>query len=98
GICLGNRKLSLRADGHPDGPATLFFRPQDVEIASTEDGAIAGRVLNVRRHGATRRLEIELDFARWTIEIDLPASAELPAEGRISVRPTRFRLFGRQAG
>ena len=96
-VSLDDRILSIDANGHADGPATLFFRPNHVHLAGQESGAIVGTVRGSRRRGDIRRLELEVGLARRLCEIDLPADAEVPKTGRIAVKPAKWRLFPRTA-
>src|SRR5690242_15771862 len=57
----------------PDGPATLFVRPQDVAIAETGAGGLGGHVVAHRRVGPTRRVEIAFGRGRSLVEADVPA-------------------------
>ena len=72
----------------------LVFRPHDVEMLNGRPGGIAGRVVSERRHGAVRRLEVEIGMRRHTIEIDVPADTPKSRKGdRISLLPNRWWLF-----
>ena len=93
GVWLDERPLDLAAGDTPNGPATLFFRPHDVEIGHESAGAIPVVVQGLRRHGGARRLDLEISGRRDRIEIELPAGDWLNVSGRISVRPRRYRLF-----
>jgi sulfate transport system ATP-binding protein len=92
-VALDDRVLSIDAKGHPDGPATLFFRPTHVRLAGQESGTIVGTVTGARRHGDIRRLELEVGLARHRCEIDVPADSDVPKKGRVAVKPTHWRLF-----
>jgi sulfate/thiosulfate transport system ATP-binding protein len=72
----------------------LVFRPHDVEILTARPGGITGRVVSERRHGAVRRLEVEIGMRRHTIEIDVPSDTPKGRKGdRISLLPNRWWLF-----
>ena len=92
-IFVDDRALDLFPTGFPEGKATLVFRPHDTILAPTASGTIAARVVAERRHGATRRLETEVGIARHRVEVDVPVGADRPAGGRITLKPTRWRLF-----
>jgi sulfate transport system ATP-binding protein len=81
--------LPLPAAECPDGPATLFFRPGHV----VTDGAIRGTVTGFRRHGDTRRVDIEAGPGRHRIEIDVPAATTVARGDEIAVMPTRYRIY-----
>jgi sulfate transport system ATP-binding protein len=97
-IYLDDRPLDLFPTGFPEGKATLVFRPHDVVLAPTASGTIAARVVAERRHGATRRLETEVGIARHRVELDVPVGADRPPGGRITLKPTRWRLFAGHPG
>ncbi|HET7717115.1 MAG TPA: sulfate/molybdate ABC transporter ATP-binding protein [Bauldia sp.] len=92
-VFLDDRPIDIAATG-ADGPRTLVFRPHDVELPGSRPGGIAGRIVAERRHGASRRLDIEIGMRRHRIEVDVPASHPRAAKGdRIAVLPTRWWLF-----
>jgi hypothetical protein len=55
------------------------------------DGAITGSVASVRRHGAARR--VELDIGRERIEVEAPPGFNGTLTGRIAVRPREWRIY-----
>jgi sulfate/thiosulfate transport system ATP-binding protein len=60
----------------------------------TRPGGIAGWVISERRHGAVRRLEVEIGASRHRIEVDVRADEPKSKKGdRISVLPNRWWLF-----
>jgi sulfate transport system ATP-binding protein len=93
GVWLDGHSLDLATGGVPAGPATLFFRPQDVEVGTELPGAIPAVVQGLRRHGGSRRLDLEVSGRRDRIEIELPADFALDLSGNVSVRPRRYRLY-----
>jgi sulfate/thiosulfate transport system ATP-binding protein len=101
-VFLDDRVLALDVKGQPDGPATLFFRPNHIELASGSDqssGALVGVVRTARRIGDIRRLELETGLARHRFEIDVPIDVPVNLQGRIAFRLLKWRLFpGRAAG
>ncbi len=92
-VAFDGQVLPLEASNCPDGPGTLFFRPNHAEIADGEAGAIWGTIIGTRRHGDTRRIELEAGAGRHRMEIDVPASADVARGGRLSVRPTRWKIY-----
>jgi sulfate/thiosulfate transport system ATP-binding protein len=92
-IALDELPLTLDPWGCPDGPARLFFRPQDVAVGSDLPGAIPGTIAAIRRHGGARRLDVAVGRAGHRIEIELPAQFEGQVGGRISLVPRRWRLY-----
>jgi sulfate transport system ATP-binding protein len=92
-MLLEDRAIDIDAAG-ADGSRTLVFRPHDVELAGTRPGSIAGRVIAERRHGASRRLDVEVGMRRTRIEVDVPASqARIEKGDRVNVLPTKWWLF-----
>jgi sulfate/thiosulfate transport system ATP-binding protein len=92
-IVLDEMPLALAGQDCPDGPARLFFRPQDVEAGSGLPGAIPGTIAAIRRHGGARRLDVELGREGHRIEIELPAQFDASIGGGIAVLPRRWRLY-----
>jgi sulfate transport system ATP-binding protein len=95
-VSLDDRVLSLDAKGYPDGPATLFFRPNHVRVAGQEGGAVAGVVIGSRRIGDIRRLELETGLARHRFEVDVPLDVDVQKKGRLAVQLTKWKLFPAQ--
>jgi sulfate transport system ATP-binding protein len=93
-LFLDDRALDLIAAVGPDGPRTLVFRPHHVDVLGTKPGGIAGWVISERRHGAVRRLEVEIGMGRHRIEVDVKADEPKSKKGdRISVLPNHWWLF-----
>ena len=92
-VFLERHPLDLPADGLPNGPARLFFRPHDVEVGTERPGAIPGVVSVLRRHAGTRRVDVAIDGVPDRVEIELPADYSINVSGRIAVRPRQFRLY-----
>nr|WP_132806756.1 sulfate/molybdate ABC transporter ATP-binding protein [Tepidamorphus gemmatus] len=94
-VLMDDRPLDIGAPGKPDGRYTLAFRPHHAEVARDPDGvgAIPAIVVARRRHGGTRRLELEIGLARHRAEIDIPVDDAIPGHGRLAIRPTRFILY-----
>ena len=94
-VFVDDRVLALDAKGEPDGPATLFFRPNHVEVVSdgNQGGALVGVVQAARRIGDIRRLELEAGLARHRFEIDVPIDAPVTLQGRVAFRLVKWRLF-----
>ncbi|MGP0059715.1 MAG: sulfate/molybdate ABC transporter ATP-binding protein [Beijerinckiaceae bacterium] len=89
---LGGFQIGLPA-GPRSGIGRLFVRPHDVVISDTASGAIEGKVVAVRRTGATRRAEIFLPAVQETIEIDAPAAITFELGDTIPVRFMRGTIF-----
>jgi sulfate transport system ATP-binding protein len=92
-LWLEDRSIGIRVQDMPEGPATLHFRPHDVELLDGCGGCIAGTVSASRRVAGTRRVELEVGGARERVEIELPVDHPAGANGRIAFRPKRWKVF-----
>ncbi|PYE89345.1 sulfate/molybdate ABC transporter ATP-binding protein [Phyllobacterium leguminum] len=91
----------LSAEGTPDGEATLYFRPHDVELFDDNENnscSLAGTVVTSRRVGGTRRVELEIGDSRARVEIEVPADYPAADKSRIAFRPKHWKLFPGKAG
>lgn len=92
-VWLDDRPLGLAAGDFPDGSAQLYLRPHDVDVVGDEPGAIPGIVSMVRRHGGSRRVELEIGGRRDRIEVELPPDSSQSLKTKIAVIPRRWRLY-----
>ena len=92
-VWLDERPLDLSAGDAPAGPATLYFRPNDVEIGNDLPGGIKAVVSGTRRHGGTRRADLEISGRRDRIEIELPTDFSQTLSGPVTVLPRRWQLY-----
>jgi sulfate/thiosulfate transport system ATP-binding protein len=95
-IFVDDRVLALDAKGEPEGAATLFFRPQHVQLVGEggeASGALVGVVRSSRRIGDVRRLELEAGLSRHRFEIDVPVDSDVKRSGRVAFWPTKWRLY-----
>ena len=90
-LWLSDRTIGLAAPDVPNGDATLFFRPHDIELLDGCGGCIAGTV------AAGRRVELEIGGERQRIEIELPVGHPAATQSRIAFRPRRYKVFPAQA-
>ena len=85
---------SRRHARRPTGRARWSSARTMSTCSATEPGGIAGWVISERRHGAVRRLEVEIGMRRHRIEVDVRADEPRAKKGdRISVLPNRWWLF-----
>jgi sulfate/thiosulfate transport system ATP-binding protein len=91
-LWLDEHPLDLYPGNVPNGPARLFLRPHDVDVVSDTSGAIPGVVSFLRRQGASRRLDLEVNGHGDRIEIEVPADFS-HLSGEVAVRPRRFRVY-----
>ena len=92
-LWLDDRSIGISASGEADGPATLFFRPHDIELLDGNNGSIAGIVTAMRRVAGTRHVELDIGASHHKVEIELPPEKVTSDHSRIAFRPTRWRLF-----
>ncbi|HEY8350940.1 MAG TPA: sulfate/molybdate ABC transporter ATP-binding protein [Sphingomonadales bacterium] len=94
------RPLDLGANGLSDGPAELYVRPHDVEIVEGAAQSIPGIVRSFRRHGATRRLEVEVGPSsrgvQHVLEADMLPGPDIQPGKRVNLRPRRYQLYREQ--
>jgi sulfate transport system ATP-binding protein len=92
-LWLEDRTVGMVAADAADGPATLFFRPHDIELLDGCGGCIAGAVVATRRVAGTRRVELEIGGGRDRVEIEVPAEHPAAIGSRIAFRPKRWKVF-----
>jgi sulfate/thiosulfate transport system ATP-binding protein len=92
-LWLQDRTIGIEAEDVPNGAATLYFRPHDIELLDGCGGCIAGTVVASRRVAGTRRVELAVGGARERVEIELPVEHPAGTKGRIAFRPKRWKLF-----
>ncbi len=92
-LWLADRPIGLPAPDLPAGPATLYFRPHDVELLDGCSGCLAGTVAASRRVAGTRRVELEIGGRRERLEIELPVDHPAAQKSRIAFRPRRWKVF-----
>ena len=92
-----NRIIAIDAQGQPNGPATLFFRPNHIRLSreGEEGRSIVGVVSGSRRLGDARRLELEIG-GQHRCEIDVPADTDFPRRASVAIQPTNWRLYPAQ--
>lgn len=91
GLSLDGRALGLDSKGAV-GSHRLFFRPHDVALVD-DSTALGGVVVDSRRVGGTRRVELELEGSAYRVEIDLPFDHPAVDRSRIGFRPRRWAVF-----
>ncbi|GAB4068199.1 sulfate/molybdate ABC transporter ATP-binding protein [Ancylobacter sonchi] len=87
----GHTPIAAPKSPVPDGPALLYVRPHDIAIGLAGTPGLPGVVRGFRRHGAIRRLELEVGNALF--EADIAPSARVPVGEKVAVRLERARLF-----
>ncbi|MDH6232406.1 sulfate transport system ATP-binding protein [Mesorhizobium soli] len=95
-IWIADRPIGLATPDAPDGKATLYFRPHDIELLDSCSGCIAGTVATSRRVAGTRRVELEIGGGRQVVEIELPIEHPAAQKSRIAFRPRRWKVFPAQ--
>lgn len=98
-VWLDDRTVGLKAaqskDAPTEGPASLFFRPHDVEFLDGCGGCFSGVVVGSRRLAGARRLELELGGSQHRVEVDVPVNHPAAVKSQINFRPRHWRLFAR---
>ena len=92
-VWLEDRPLDLPAGKLLDGPGQLFLRPHDIDVVSDARNGIVGTVTTVRRHGGSRRFELEIGEGGERIEVELPPEAEQSLQSRVGVLPRQWRVY-----
>lgn len=92
-LWLADRPIGLAVPDAPTGPATLFFRPHDVELLEGCSGCLAGTVAASRRVAGTKRVELEIGGQRERVEIELPVDHPATQKTRIAFRPRKWKVF-----
>ncbi|MEQ1943098.1 sulfate/molybdate ABC transporter ATP-binding protein [Mesorhizobium sp. VNQ89] len=95
-LWLADRMIGLSANDVPDGNATLYFRPQEIELLDGCGGCIAGTVAGSRRVAGTRRVELEIGGDRQRVEVELPVGHPAAQQSRVAFRPRRYKVFPAQ--
>ena len=92
-LWMADRPVGLDAQGVASGPATLYFRPHDIELLEECGGCIAGTVVASRRVAGTRRIELEIGGHRERVEIEVPVEHKAALKSRVAFRPKRWKVF-----
>lgn len=92
-VLVNDRPAGLKVDSRADGPATLYFRPHDVDLVADQTPGISGAVVATRRVAGTRHVELQLDGSESRVEIEVPADLPAATGARITFRPDRWELF-----
>jgi sulfate transport system ATP-binding protein len=92
-LWLQDRTIGIEAKHGPNGAATLYFRPHDIELLDGCGGCIAGTVVASRRVAGTRRVELEVGGGQNRVEIELPVEHPAGTRSRIAFRPKRWKVF-----
>src|SRR5690606_11679941 len=95
-IWLQDRTIGLTDPTAPNGPATLFFRPHDIELVEGRGGCLAGTVVTSRRVAGTKHVELEIGGAQHRIEVELPIEHPAATKSRLAFRPKRWKVFSAQ--
>ncbi|HEX5932989.1 MAG TPA: sulfate/molybdate ABC transporter ATP-binding protein [Pseudorhizobium sp.] len=90
-IWLDDRPIGLKAER--SGPATLFFRPHDVDFLDGCGGCLSGVVVGSRRLAGSRRVELELGGGGHHVEVDIPLEHPAALRSALSFRPRHWTLF-----
>jgi sulfate transport system ATP-binding protein len=86
------KPIGLGAGDLPDGPATLYVRPSDLELAAS---GLRGHVLSTRRNGKGSRVQVLIEGHQPVLEVDTPAPVELDRGDKVFACVRGGRLFAR---
>ncbi|MBL8583335.1 MAG: sulfate/molybdate ABC transporter ATP-binding protein [Rhizobiaceae bacterium] len=92
-LWLQDRSIGLSVRDVPEGEASLYFRPHEIELLEGCGGCIAGTVAASRRVAGSRRVELEIGGENHKVEIELPIEHPAAGKSRIAFRPRRWRVF-----
>ena len=90
---FAGRPLAIKIDGAPDGSAEIRFRPHEVRLTPSAEGALEGRVTLILPRAGTLRVEAEIDGLPRPVELDLPSDAPIIHGAPIRFVPTEPRFF-----
>jgi sulfate transport system ATP-binding protein len=97
-LCLGGIMLDSVPAGTPEGKVSVYVRPHDIALASPgASDSLPAKILQRLPAGSVHRLEAQSPAAEHTVEIELPASLELPHDlgpgSPIGLWLSRYKLF-----
>ena len=95
-LWLHDRAIGLSDPTAPNGPATLFFRPHDIELVDGCGGCLAGTVIASRRVAGTKHVELEIGGGQHRVEVELPIEHSAANKSRLAFRPKRWKVFSAQ--
>ena len=76
-----------------NGPQQIRFRPHEVRLVDSAEGALTGRVTLIRPRAGTLRVEAEVAGIAQPVELDLPLTAPVAQGEEVHFVPTAPRLF-----
>ena len=91
-VRVGGRPVALPSTVEGAGAATLYVRPQHWAIGEAGPGRLGAIVAGARRHGTARRLDLVLEGGA-AVEIDVTPETPVAIGERLSLLPTKWRLF-----
>ncbi len=95
-VRFGGRPIGIDPQGTPNGAATLFARPSDMEILPIcGENGITGVVKRTHGIGPARRVEIVLcrEGSETTIEVAALRTQQWTIGQTVGLRPQQYRLF-----
>lgn len=95
-VRVGPDVIAAPVEAVANGPGLLFVRPHDLTVSMAGTPGAEGMVRGLRRHGATRLLEVEVGGA--VVEANVAPAVRALAGTRVAVRFDRARLFPASGG
>ncbi len=87
---FGGQPTGYFAAGEPDGAATLYVRPSDLELASA---GLTATVTSTRRRGEGSRTQVVLGEQELVLEVDTAVPADMKRGDAVHVVVRGGRLF-----
>ena len=86
-------ELSLDAGGVEEGPARLYVRPHDVQLAAPSAQTLSLQVRGVQRLGGRITADFEVNGQAFELETLDTGNVALVPGGQVTVRLARYRVF-----
>jgi sulfate transport system ATP-binding protein len=86
----GDQPTGFHVKHQPNGPATLYVRPSDLELVPA---GLQATVTSTRRHGQGSRTKVLVGDQDLFLEVDTPISADLKRSQVIHLAARGGRLF-----
>ncbi|MGU3574268.1 sulfate/molybdate ABC transporter ATP-binding protein [Brucellaceae bacterium C25G] len=92
-VFIQNQFSGLTTEDVSQGAGVLYFRPHDVVLVGNDEAGIEGIIINSRRSGSRRRVDLVIDDGKTLAEIEVPADRQEPEGATLKFRPRHWSLF-----